>query len=34
MTSRKSRADSFNSLAAVRWPSISIVAQLYIAEHG
>jgi hypothetical protein len=29
MTSRKSNADSFNSLTAVRRPSISTAAQLY-----
>jgi hypothetical protein len=34
MTSRKSSVDSFNSLAAVRWPSISTAAQLYIAEYS
>jgi hypothetical protein len=34
MTSRKSSAGSFNSLAAARWPSISTAAQLYIAEYS
>src|ERR1700722_14215504 len=34
MTSRKSSADSVNSLAAARWPSISTAAQLYIVEYS
>jgi hypothetical protein len=34
MTSRKSNADSFNSLAAARWPSLSTATQLYIVEYS
>jgi hypothetical protein len=34
MTSRKGSADSFNSLAPMRRPNISIAAQLYVTEYN